>query len=120
MREVKEAAQSGIHFPDPVIDLDAIRSHKQGIVKKLSGGLSGLAKARKVSVLTGVAQLSSETSAQLIPPYSSLGMHVDIVELTGDLIPGADQDLVAIWKKCNQKWLGEIMLNTKVVEVMLG
>src|SRR4030095_3138645 len=44
----------GIKYGKPQIDLDALRAFKDGVVKKLTGGLAGMAKARKVEVLTGV------------------------------------------------------------------
>ena len=40
--------------PRPKIDIDALRGFKDGVVKKLTGGLAGMAKARKVEVVTGV------------------------------------------------------------------
>ena len=44
----------GISFGKPQIDLDKLRDFKSGVVKKLTGGLAGMAKARKVEVVTGV------------------------------------------------------------------
>jgi dihydrolipoamide dehydrogenase len=38
----------------PGVDVDALRGFKDGVVKKLTGGLAGMAKARKVEVVTGV------------------------------------------------------------------
>ena len=54
MDEVKALAKHGIKYGAPEVDLDALRGFKDGVVKKLTGGLSGMAKARKVDVLTGV------------------------------------------------------------------
>ena len=50
----KELAHHGISFGEPTIDLDKLRDFKSGVVKKLTGGLAGMAKARKVQVVTGV------------------------------------------------------------------
>ncbi len=52
--ETNEMGSHGIRFGKPEIDLDALRNWKDSVVKKLVGGLSGLAKARKVTVVTGV------------------------------------------------------------------
>lgn len=52
--EAKALAHHGISFGEPVIDLDKLRDFKSGVVKKLTGGLAGMAKARKVQVVTGV------------------------------------------------------------------
>jgi dihydrolipoamide dehydrogenase len=53
MNETKEMAEHGVTFAAPQVDLDKMRSFKEGIIKKLTGGLSGLAKQRKVQVVTG-------------------------------------------------------------------
>lgn len=59
---VAEAAQQlathGISFGKPSIDLDALRAFKDGVVGKLTSGLAGMAKARKVTVLTGNGQFA--------------------------------------------------------------
>ena len=52
----KELAHHGISFGEPTIDLDKLRDFKSGVVKKLTGGLAGMAKARKVQVVTGVGK----------------------------------------------------------------
>nr|WP_308743619.1 dihydrolipoyl dehydrogenase [Caballeronia grimmiae] len=52
--EAAELAAHGISFGEPKIDLDKLRGFKEGVVKKLTGGLAGMAKARKVQVVTGV------------------------------------------------------------------
>ncbi|RKP50458.1 dihydrolipoyl dehydrogenase [Trinickia fusca] len=54
MDEVSELAAHGITFGKPQIDLDKLRDFKSGVVKKLTSGLAGMAKARKVEVVTGV------------------------------------------------------------------
>lgn len=52
--EAAELASHGISFGAPQIDLDKLRAFKAGVVGKLTGGLAGMAKARKVQVVTGV------------------------------------------------------------------
>jgi dihydrolipoamide dehydrogenase len=52
--EVAALAAHGITFGKPQIDLDKLREFKSGVVKKLTTGLAGMAKARKVEVVTGV------------------------------------------------------------------
>lgn len=47
----------GITFAKPEIDLAALRAHKNKVVGKLTTGLAGIAKARKVTVITGVGKL---------------------------------------------------------------
>jgi dihydrolipoamide dehydrogenase len=52
--EAAALASHGISFGKPQVDLDRLRDFKSGVVKKLTGGLAGMAKARKVEVVTGV------------------------------------------------------------------
>ncbi|MEX3918706.1 biotin/lipoyl-containing protein, partial [Paraburkholderia sp. BR10872] len=52
--EAEALGSHGITFGKPQIDLDRLRDFKSGVVKKLTGGLAGMAKARKVEVVTGV------------------------------------------------------------------
>ena len=56
--EVEEVGHFGVSFGSgkPGLDLDKLRGWKESVVKKLTGGLSILAKQRKVAVLQGVAQ----------------------------------------------------------------
>jgi len=54
MDEVKLLARHGIKYGAQEVDVNALRSFKDGVVKKLTGGLAGMAKARKVEVVTGV------------------------------------------------------------------
>ena len=54
MDEVATLPDHGISFGPPKIDLDKLRAFKDGVIKKLTGGLSSMAKARKVEVMTGM------------------------------------------------------------------
>lgn len=179
---VAEAAQSlaahGISFGAPSIDLDALRGYKDSVIGKLTTGLAGMAKMRKVAVVTGVGrfadphhitvtgddgstrsikfasaiiaagsqsvklpflpdddrivdstgalELKSIPSKMLIigggiiglemgTVYSALGARLDVVEMQGGLMLGADRDLVKVWQKMNEKRFDRIMVNTKTV-----
>jgi dihydrolipoamide dehydrogenase len=57
--EAEEAKGQGITFGEPQIDLDGLRSWKESVVGRLTGGLAGLAKQRKVDVVHGVAKFTS-------------------------------------------------------------
>lgn len=60
-RVIDEAAamdQHGISFGLPAIDLDRLRSFKDGVVSKLTGGLAGMAGQRKIEIVTGSAAFS--------------------------------------------------------------
>ncbi len=56
--EAAALATHGIKFGKPEIDLDALRAHKNKVVGKLTTGLAGMAKARKVNVIKGVGQFA--------------------------------------------------------------
>jgi dihydrolipoamide dehydrogenase len=60
--EAEEMAEHGVKFGKPKVDLDALRAWKASVVDKLTGGLKGLAKQRKVEVITGVASLTGPNS----------------------------------------------------------
>ncbi len=56
--EAEEMGGHGIAFAAPTVDLDRLRGWKDSVVKQLTGGLSGLAKGRKVQVVTGYGRFT--------------------------------------------------------------
>ena len=58
--DVKDMNVHGIDFGHPKIDNKKLVAFKDGVVKKLTGGLSALAKQRKVQVVTGVGKFSGK------------------------------------------------------------
>jgi len=60
--EAEEMSHFGVKLGVPEINLDALRGWKEGVIKKLTGGLSGLAKARKVQVVQGKGAFTSSNS----------------------------------------------------------
>ncbi len=56
MEEAQHMSDCGVTFASPTIDLDRLRAHKDAVVGKLTGGLAGMAKGRKVDVVHGVGQ----------------------------------------------------------------
>jgi dihydrolipoamide dehydrogenase len=57
--ESEDMAAHGISFASPSIDIDKLRGWKDGVVKRLTGGLSGLAKQRKVTIVTGTGRFTA-------------------------------------------------------------
>ncbi len=57
--DAQDMAAHGVSFGAPKIDLDGVRRFKDGVVGKLTKGLSSLAKARKVTVVEGRAEFTS-------------------------------------------------------------
>ena len=53
VEEAAHLADCGMAFSAPKLDLDKLRAHKSKVVAKLTGGLAGMAKARKVEVVRG-------------------------------------------------------------------
>jgi dihydrolipoamide dehydrogenase len=56
--EAEEMANHGLRFGQPEVDLDALRSWKDAVVGKLTGGLGTLANQRNVEVIQGLARLT--------------------------------------------------------------
>jgi dihydrolipoamide dehydrogenase len=54
--ETAHFAALGVEFAKPKIDLGKLLAHKNKVVGKLTGGLSAMAKMRKVTVITGVGE----------------------------------------------------------------
>jgi dihydrolipoamide dehydrogenase len=57
--ETREMAAHGLRFGDPDIDLDALRGWKDGVVSRLTGGLAGLARQRKVRIVPGTGRFTA-------------------------------------------------------------
>jgi dihydrolipoamide dehydrogenase len=57
--ETSHFGDLGVSFARPDIDIDKLRAHKDKVIKTMTGGLAGMAKARKVSVVQGVGQFLS-------------------------------------------------------------
>ena len=80
--EAAELAAHGISFGEPKVDLDKLRGFKEGVVKKLTGGLAGMAKARKVQVVTGVGNF--------VDPY-----HMEVQGADGKKVVKFKQAIIA-------------------------
>ena len=65
INEAQEFAKHGVKFGTPEIDINAIREHKDSIIGKLTTGLKGLAKQRKVQILQGYGRFSSANTIEV-------------------------------------------------------
>jgi dihydrolipoyl dehydrogenase len=63
--EGRAMAEHGIVFAPPTIDIDKLRAWKDGVVKRLTGGLSGLSKQRKVTVVPGYGRFVSPNQVEV-------------------------------------------------------
>ena len=59
MDETAEMGRHGIAFAAPQIDIDRLRGWKDGVVGRLTGGLAGLARQRKVTVVQGTGKFTA-------------------------------------------------------------
>ncbi|MGZ5181486.1 MAG: dihydrolipoyl dehydrogenase [Ramlibacter sp.] len=71
MDEVSHFEALGVSYGKPALDLAKLRAHKGKVVGKLTGGLSAMAKMRKVTVVRGLGQF--------VDPH-----HLEVAETTGE------------------------------------
>ncbi len=60
--EAREARNWGLTFSEPKVDIDQLRGFKDGVIKKLTGGLGQLVKQRKIDHIHGLARFTSEST----------------------------------------------------------
>ena len=65
IEESKTMASHGVTFGEPNIDLDQVRSHKEKVIGQLTQGLGGMAKMRKVKVVTGLAKFTGANTMEV-------------------------------------------------------
>ena len=87
MDEVKHFESLGVSFADPVVDLNKLRTHKEKVVGKLTGGLAAMAKMRKVTVVRGLGQFVSSH-------------HLQVEETAGDAREKTGKKQVIAFKNC--------------------
>src|SRR5438876_9649465 len=63
--ESRHAKNWGIEFGEPKIDLTRLRSFKEGVVNKLTGGLGQVAKMRKVQYVRGDASFETSNTVRV-------------------------------------------------------
>ena len=80
MEEAKAFAAHGIRFGAPEVDLDALRAYKDKVVARMTGGLGGMARGRKVTIVRGYAKF--------LDPHHVV---VDLTEGTGQQTTGKEQ-----------------------------
>ena len=75
LEESKQAKNWGIEFATPNIDVARLRSWKESVVKKLTGGLGLLSKQRKVHYVQGRAAFENSTTLLVTKPDSTQESH---------------------------------------------
>ncbi len=72
MDEVSHLAALGIDYGGaPKVNIDTLRGHKEKVIGKLTGGLAGMAKMRKVTIVRGYGNFVSAN-------------HIEVQETSGD------------------------------------
>jgi dihydrolipoamide dehydrogenase len=87
MEEAAHAADLGVSFAAPKVDLDKLRAHKEKVVGKLTGGLTGMAKARKVETVRGYGHFLDAN-------------HLEVEETTGAAQDKSGGKKVIRFQKC--------------------
>jgi dihydrolipoamide dehydrogenase len=87
MEEAGHANELGVSFAAPTIDIDKLRAHKEKVVGKLTGGLSGMAKARKVETVRGYGHFLDAN-------------HLEVEETTGTSQEKTGAKKVIRFQKC--------------------
>ena len=66
INEAEEMGSHGVKFGKPEINIDEVRTNKDAIVSKLTGGLASLAKARKVTIVQGYGKFTSDKAIEVV------------------------------------------------------
>lgn len=100
IEEVESFADHGVRFGEPQIDLDALRSWKDGVVARLTGGLDQMAKRRKVDVIRGVGRLRDAHTLVVEAEEERSVRFAKLVVAVGSRsveIPGVPHDSERVW-----------------------
>jgi dihydrolipoamide dehydrogenase len=87
MEEAEHASDLGVSFAAPKVDIDKLRTHKEKVVGKLTGGLAGMAKARKVETVRGYGHFLDAN-------------HLEVEAMTGSAQEKTGEKKVIRFQKC--------------------
>jgi dihydrolipoamide dehydrogenase len=107
LRTVRDAAEFGVYTSPPTIDLATTQTRKRGIIDKLTSGLEGLLKGRKVAIVPGTGSLAPDGHAITVSDGSQVhgrnviiatgsaprALAVDGFEFDGDVVQSSDHVL---------------------------
>jgi dihydrolipoamide dehydrogenase len=88
--DARETAEFGVRFGEPQIDLDALRAWKEQVVGKLTGGLAGLARQRKVEVVKAEGRFTGPHTLQAGDTSISFDHAIIAVGSSAIQLPGVD------------------------------
>jgi len=87
IEETSHVLDAGVSFAAPTIDIEKLRAHKEKVIGKLTGGLAGMAKARKVDIVRGFGHF--------IDPN-----HIEVEVTTGTAQEKTGEKKVLRFKQC--------------------
>jgi dihydrolipoamide dehydrogenase len=87
MDEVSHLGDLGVEFGAPSVNIDKLRTHKEKVIGKLTGGLAAMAKMRKVTTVRGYGAFVGPN-------------HVEVEETTGTGQDKTGTKKVVAFKKC--------------------
>ena len=90
--EVEEMRGRGVAFGAPKIDADELRAWKESVVGRLTGGLAGLARRRKVEVIRGRARLTGPHELEVDGRPVSFGHAIVAVGSEAVRLPDLPED----------------------------
>lgn len=77
IEDTKAMSKFGLEFSSPTVDLEKLRAWKNSVITKLTSGLAGLAKRRKVTVLSGTGKFISPTKIEVQTAEGSVQVAFD-------------------------------------------
>jgi dihydrolipoamide dehydrogenase len=96
MDEAKTMSKHGISFGDPKIDIDQLRAYKDGVIGKLTGGLAGMAKVRKVKVVRGLGRFMDASHVEVnltAGPGQEAGNQKEVIRFQKAIIAAGSQPI---------------------------
>ncbi len=75
--EAEEISSSGVTFAKPAIDIGKLRGWKESVIGRLTSGLAGLARQRKVQVVQGVGKFTSSHTIRVETPEGAKTLSFD-------------------------------------------
>ncbi len=93
IEEAAHAADYGVDFGKPKIDIGKLRGYKEKVVGQLTKGLAGMAKQRKVRVVTGVAKFVSANEMEVVVDGGDAGQSRQLLRFQQCVIAAGSQPL---------------------------
>jgi dihydrolipoamide dehydrogenase len=90
--EGEEAAEQGVKFGEPEIDLDGVRAFKANTVERLTGGLAQMAKGRNVRVVQGTGRFTGPHTLDVDGDELSFEHCVIAAGSQAAMLPGFPED----------------------------